>query len=329
MTWFSDLTGIAIETPQSVRDLLSVEGTTLVSTATARRAEIGTLTTPSLAELRAETLPENGPATLTECVADIQFLHRDPNHAGALFQVASQFNLLEMIAPSVRPEDGVTRYADDPTQGPACAVACGAGTIYRTYFHPVRGGLGQSADRQIDCLADIGAALNNDQNGYWVMQNGYALSTAGGLAALNNVLAPMSDVQLDALRAKLRVGIQEGTEVTLAGAGHCVTQVYCSALPVAYSPHGHDHWQAFAKLVLEAAYEATMLSAVKNAQHTGNNRVFLTMLGGGAFGNKNAWIVDAMLRALRMVRSVDLDISIVSYGQSSPAAREVIDRFNG
>jgi transposase len=50
-----------------------------------------------------------------------------------------QFNLLEMTSPSVSPEHGVTRYQDDHTQGPACAIAAGAATIYRNYFAPVGG----------------------------------------------------------------------------------------------------------------------------------------------------------------------------------------------
>ena len=53
---------------------------------------------------------------------------------GALFQVASQFNALEMIGPDVTPEHGVSRYQRDPTQGPACAIAAGAATIYRNFF---------------------------------------------------------------------------------------------------------------------------------------------------------------------------------------------------
>ncbi len=51
-----------------------------------------------------------------------------------MFQVASQFNLLEMISPNVTPDDGIGIYENDPTQGPACAIACGAGTIYRNYL---------------------------------------------------------------------------------------------------------------------------------------------------------------------------------------------------
>jgi hypothetical protein len=65
----------------------------------------------------------------------------------ALFQVASQFNALEMVAPNITPEDGVTRYQHDRTQGPACAIAAGAATIYRNYFVPVAGGIGQTAAR--------------------------------------------------------------------------------------------------------------------------------------------------------------------------------------
>ena len=67
-------------------------------------------------------------------------MHRAPENAGTLFQVASQFNLLEMVSPTVTPEDGVTRYQHDRTQGPACAISAGAATIYRNYFAPVGGG---------------------------------------------------------------------------------------------------------------------------------------------------------------------------------------------
>lgn len=50
------------------------------------------------------------------------------DYPGSVSQVASQFNCLEFIKPSVTPEKGVTIYADDYTQGPSCAISCGAGT---------------------------------------------------------------------------------------------------------------------------------------------------------------------------------------------------------
>ena len=47
-------------------------------------------------------------------------LHADPALSGSVFQVASQFNVLEMVSPDVGPDAGVTGYVHDRTQGPAC-----------------------------------------------------------------------------------------------------------------------------------------------------------------------------------------------------------------
>lgn len=69
--------------------------------------------------------------------ADVRKMHDNPEYAGALFQVACQFNFLEMVGPSVTPEDGMTRYEHDRTQGPACAMGAGAATNYRNYFAPI------------------------------------------------------------------------------------------------------------------------------------------------------------------------------------------------
>jgi hypothetical protein len=95
---------------------------------------------------------------------DVRQMNHAPENAGALFQVASQFNLLEMVSPTVTPEHGVTRYQYDRTQGPACAIAAGAATIYRNYFAPVGGSNGQTTERQLDGLADLGEALSESLN---------------------------------------------------------------------------------------------------------------------------------------------------------------------
>jgi hypothetical protein len=52
-------------------------------------------------------------------------------------QAASQFNFLEFPSPGCLPEEGISNYANDHTQGPACAVACAAGTAYRNYLVPL------------------------------------------------------------------------------------------------------------------------------------------------------------------------------------------------
>ncbi|MEP1442235.1 MAG: hypothetical protein ABJK39_04435 [Hyphomicrobiales bacterium] len=328
MTWFSALTGIDVETPQSVNEHLHLDGSYLVSNANQQRFQVGDLSLPNLTTLRQETTQGDSQISVSEIVANVQDLHIAKENTGATFQVASQFNLLEMVSPSVRPEDGVGRYENDRTQGPACAIACGAGTIYRNYFAPIGEKKGQCEGVQIDGLKDIADALKNHENSYWEMKNGYALPTIGGLERLNNVIAHMSRLEIDDLRGLLRIGVHADTEVTLHKAGHNVTQVYCSAMPVSYGRDGSDLWQNIATLVLEAAYEATLLAALQNSIKTGNKRVLLTLLGGGAFGNKSTWIINAILRALDVMKNADLDVFLVSYSAGNTIAEEIIERWS-
>lgn len=252
MTWFEDLTGFPEKEPDQVRRNLSLEGSTLVSKTNGRELICGRLETPSLAELR-DRLPSAeggaGKITVQEIVADTQVLHADPANAGALFQVASQFNLLEMVSPNVTPEQGVGIYENDFTQGPACAIAAGAGTIYRNYFVPINDRAGETEGSQIDCLSDMGNALGNTDSRLWQMRNGYALPSREGLIEVSNRLRSLRDDELDELRKLLRIGIQWDTQVTLGNSSHLVSQAYCSALPVAYSALSANLWRHFARLV--------------------------------------------------------------------------------
>jgi hypothetical protein len=326
MTWFQKLTGIMESTPEAVRETLLVDGKLLSSVSSPNVYRCGVLEMPSLADLRKRVDHIDvlaGRINVREVVADVQKLHADEANAGALFQVASQFNLLEMVSPDRTPEEGVGIYEHDRTQGPACAIACGAGTIYRNYFVPVNGKIGQTATHQIDCLAEIGKALGNDQERLWQMQNGYALPSQAGLAEISKRLLSATESQRDELRSLLRIGVQWNTQVTLKNCQHLVTQAYCSAMPVAYTGHSSSAWKPFARLILEAAYEATLCSAILNARATGNRTVYLTLLGGGAFGNMTEWITDSIRYALDVHRNTDLDVAIVSYGASRDFVRKL------
>ena len=106
-----------------------------------------------------------------------------------------------------------------------------------------------------------------------------------------------------------------------------VSQAFCSALPVAYTRVPPSHWEAFAPLVLQAAYEATMLAAVVNARRGASNVALLTELGGGAFGNRTDWIHAAMRRALEMMSEFALDVRLVSYGTPSRAILQIAGDF--
>lgn len=325
--WFSRLTGFNEGPYDTTRELLEVNGSTLRSKVNDRSFCIGQFEMASLADLRlrvAEGTGASGTNRVSIVTGDVRKMHQMPEYAGALFQVASQFNALEMVGPSVTPEDGVTRYEHDRTQGPACAIAAGAATIYRNYFAPVGDQIGQSAANQLDGLSDVGAelarALGRPVSDLWSMQNGYALATRAGLDTITSHLREIGDAGSRELAGRLRIGLHQDVEVTdgPTSPGQLVNQIFCSALPVAYGRWPQPLWQDFAQLILDAAYEATLLAGVLNSRQGGSNIVLLTLLGGGAFGNAPEWIHTAIQRAISKTQGHGLDVRVVSYGHPSP-----------
>jgi hypothetical protein len=342
LNWFERLTGFRETEYYETRSKLKVEGTQLRSMVNGKSYCIGTLELVSLQTLRDRVAAGSGlPGRLKVSLVhgNVRKMHQQPENAGALFQVASQFNLLEMMSPSVTPEQGVTRYESDPTQGPACAVAAGAATIYRNYFAKVHGDEGQTKDRQFDGLADLGNALSEDLGqsveSLWSMENGYAMCSPGGLQAISQYLGLLSQDQINALAGKLRIGLHLDVEVTDSDASHrpLVSQAFCSALPVAYSSIPASQWKSFATFVLQGAYEATMWAALLNADRGVSNAVFLTRLrtaSRGAFGNDDDWIQTSLPFAnalFNMVQGTGLDVRLVSYGPPTAAVAHLVKEF--
>lgn len=328
--WFERLTGFKEESPHNVREKLKIVGDAFVSTINKRRFAFGKLEIPTLEHLRLNSLARDlfkDKIQVNEVMADVKNLHRNPENSNALFQAASQFNLLEMVNPSVTPEQGIDQYESDFTQGPTCAIACDAGTIFRNYFVEVGNQIGQTSKVQIDCLELIAKELKNDQFNFWSMSNGYALMNHDGLLAVSNKLDSLSDEQRENLKGKLKVGIQWNTEVTISENKQRVSQIYCSALPIAYCKTHSMHWESFARLILEATYEASLFAALINMEKNNSNLVYLTLVGGGAFGNKENWILDSITKAINKFKNVPLDVRIVTFGKSNPALLDCINKL--
>lgn len=334
--WFHRLFGFHEGAYEDTRRRFTLDGRSLLSKANGERFDIGHLELVSLKTLRTRARVGTKCASRLKVrteIGDVRDMHQAPQYAGALFQVASQFNLLEMASPDMTPEHGVTRYQMDRTQGPACAIAAGAATVYRNYFALVNGVRGQTRERQFDGLADLGSALSKALGvtvaELWTMRNGYALCTRSGLELITGHLNALGPDSVDELRGMLRVGIHWDVDTTDGAVGQRakVSQIFCSALPVVYSSIPPQHWESFATLILEAAYEATMWAAVLNARSNGSNIVLLTRLGGGAFGNEDEWIDVAMWRALRAVSSVGLDVRLVSYDRADSLMLKMAEVF--
>ena len=114
--WFSKLTGFNEQSPEQVHANLDVTGNIMTSRINGRSWNCGLLETPTLAELRSRVLEckvLRGPLKISELIGDAKSLHADARNSGALFQVASQFNLLEMPSPGVTPEASVNSFSSE------------------------------------------------------------------------------------------------------------------------------------------------------------------------------------------------------------------------
>lgn len=333
--WFEQLFGFREQEYAQTQGRFALERSTLRSSANGRSFAIGTFTTPTLASLRAAArTAQRGTLSIThETIGDVLELHARPENRGAMFQVASQFNCLEFASPSAVPEQGVTDYATDPTQGPACSLAAAAATVYRNYFVPIGGIAGQTRDRQLDTLDGLAATLGAPGE-YWRIVNGYTQSDEGRLARLAATLARHDrEALLGAVKIGLHtdVGVDFSTRFVEPPEPSRVSQAFCSAISCGYTDVGLDHWAPLATLVLDAAYEATLLAALlaterPGAARVGPRKVWLTFLGGGVFGNRNEWIGRAIGRALARVEGMELDVRIAHYKSVNRSLeREVAD----
>eukprot|EP00759_Apiculatamorpha_spiralis_P020586 PhF_6_TR25859/c0_g1_i1/m.36550 len=290
---------------------------------------VGPFETPSIAELRsrlaslpstspAEGAPSLGTLEFSEMVGDIRELHLRAKYNNAVVMVASQFNALEMVGPGVTPEKGITNYLKDQTQGPACALACPAATVFRNYKY---NGVGQGGGEkhQIHNMKDVEQLLAPTK--YWKTQNGYVLPlTATAMKELGHRMeteAGLSDKIVENIRVGLHWSTQVGTEEL---ATQRVCQVFCSALPCSYCHLTKvlKDWTQFACAVLEASYDAVFAAAaIKSVQERTRITVLITKIGLGAFGNSAAWVRPAIDKACARYQQYPLDVFLVKFGSTT------------
>jgi hypothetical protein len=60
----------------------------------------------------------------------------------------------------------------------------------------------------------------------------------------------------------------------------------------------------------------------------GDDRVYLTLVGGGVFGNDLEWICSAIERSVLKYGDYELDVIIVNYGAVSGEVFGLVERFN-
>jgi hypothetical protein len=63
-----------------------------------------------------------------------------------------------------------------------------------------------------------------------------------------------------------------------------------------------------------------------NMEKFNSNVVYLTLVGGGAFGNEEFWILESLEKAVEKFKNVPLDLKIVSYGRSNDKLRSTASK---
>ena len=205
--WFSSLFEFSEANYETTKSNFILESQNQILTLRGRNSRksylVGNFRTPSLAELREQVKKREADnsiqraersLTIEFAYGDVSILHAEDSYSHATFQAASQFNCLEFISPTVTPEHGITGYEYDKTQGPACSIACGAGTAYRNYFHKWKreDGVeqeGQTKEHMINNLRDLEKLLSPklDTCKYFEVRGGYTFSSEQDLAELNQV----------------------------------------------------------------------------------------------------------------------------------------------
>jgi chaperonin cofactor prefoldin len=272
----------------------------------------------------------------------------DPENCDAVFQVASQFNCLEMPGPGVAPTEGITDYVSDLTQGPACSLAAPAATLFRNYCvkHSVNkadanGTHEGQLTQQLNLLSD---ALNifkqikidefiDYKNGYILRKEDRSPKNNEPYETIGLYLNTTNDNDESLYKMfvdKVRVGVQWDTQVWDIPKQK-VCQVFCSGLSMAYDPTQVDITNesvvTFCTAVLEGAYECTLLAAEAKRRQLKKDRikVFLTQVGCGVYENKTEWVAYVLKKLFTTYKNLPLDVCMLIRGQNDHVYDELLE----
>ena len=229
---------------------------------------------------------------------DVTQVQTDRLNTGATFQVASNLNTMEPPNEETTPDDEnfVTIYLEDKTQGPMASISAAPAAISRVYcmFHNENdpSSWGQSSESQISMVSKL--------NDYYTVSNGYVVNYGGEQS--------FAEKDLDRLCQKVHIGMQYQVDAIFGKrvSGKMdkvkkpvrINQVFCAAMNEAQGESGSKNKELDAgelkmKLLQRACYQGTYLSAICMK----SKKLYLTLVGGGVFGNSLEVIAEEIGRA--------------------------------
>jgi hypothetical protein len=321
---------VAIVTGEAPIIETDAEGVAWITGPNGKKYRAGKFSTPTIEELQKITLITEDGAKGTfriilapeedESAYDVVQLQANPENCGATFLVASQFNCLE--SPSSLKVPHPKEYPNDKTQGPFASVGALPGTMLRYQEHIDVNTLGVFDGKEGRPLIPVRKGYIN----FATQDQVEAFSIEAFYTQANQV----------------KIGIQEETQVVasnldekgnahLAPEGQVINQVFASTIdlnPNLNYNHGHHglaqknkhnktKMKQLAEALLTQQYKGAILTAAKSAHlqksisgRPGRHKLFLTMLGAGAFRNSHKVIARAIAANEDLIEKSGLDVQL-------------------
>jgi hypothetical protein len=234
---------------------------------------------------------------------DVSYLQTLPENRFATFQIASNFNGIESpsYCASVNDVSFTENYIGDRTQGPIASISAGGGAITRVhtaYYDPLTppSNWRQTTTQQYNFLSEL--------QQHFPVRNGYVK-----LKKISPKFPKTNTPDYKRLLFDTYVCYHRDIQVTSGPRGvdgyerinnpsQVIDQVFVSAINLKQEILGTNNSCSpqvteKCKFILDYAYQCTYLAASVHKR----THLFLTLVGGGVFGNNKEWIYEALINA--------------------------------